>query len=146
MPMKTDKAIVKKINGGGVEASAGGFKVVLDTADEGERQGMTPVELMLCSLGACQALTTSILADHHRISIEDIRVEIEGDMDSNGFSGTDPNVRSGFQKIRQHFHIKSNESEERIKLLMEMVEKKCPVSDSINNGVEFGKSVYTLNS
>ena len=81
---------------------------------------------------------------HKIIKIDGIRVEVEGDKDSDGISGADPNVRPGFQNIRFHYYVKSNMPEERIRQLLSIAERKCPVGDSINHGVPFDEPALTM--
>ena len=56
----------------------------------------------------------------------------------NGFRwlfGNDPSIRPGFQKLHSVFHIKSTAPKMQIVQLLKMVEKSCPVGDSISHGV-----------
>lgn len=138
MAIKTYRALATYKGNLKVQASAREFSLLIDEPEEngGENQGMSPVELLLCSLGTCQTITTIIYADFYGIPIENLSVEIEGDMDSDGFSGADPSQRSGFQKIRSIFRMKSNAPKMQLMQLIKMVESKCPVGDSIGHGVE----------
>ena len=144
MAMKLHTASVKKVEGIRFEAEARGFTLIVDEPENvgGTNQGMTPVELMLCSLGTCQAITACIYGQFYGITIEDIRVDLEGDRDD----GTNMSARPGFHEIRSHFHIKSNASEDRIKQLLHVVEQKCPVGESLVSGVKLGEPVFTLTS
>lgn len=56
---------------------------------------MNPIELALCSLCACQTITTAIFSGFYGIPVDDVTVEVEGEMDSDGFGGVDPNIRPG---------------------------------------------------
>lgn len=138
MALKTYRALAAHKGNLKVQVSARDFSLLIDEPEEngGENQGMNPVELLLCSLGACQTITALIYADFYGISIENLSVEIEGDMDSDGFSGADPTQRPGFQKIRSIFHIKSSAPKMQLMQLIKMVESKCPVGDSVGHGVE----------
>ncbi|MDD4569611.1 MAG: OsmC family protein [Tepidanaerobacteraceae bacterium] len=143
--IKTYSATAKKIGELSVETEARGFKIIVDEPVEkgGTNKGMNPVELLLCSLGACQTMAVSIFAEQLKINIEEIWMEIEGDLDSYGFMGYG-NARSGYQNIRYHMHIKSDAPEEKINELIELVEKRCPVADSIKNGVKLDKPKITI--
>lgn len=146
MAIKTYQVSVNQVNGVKMEIEARSHKIIVDeplTAG-GTDEGMNPVEIMLGSLGACQAITTAIFAKMYGIKIDGIRVEVEGDKDSDGISGANPNVRPGFQNIRFHYYVKSNMPEERIRQLLSIAERKCPVGDSINHGVPFDEPALTM--
>lgn len=129
MALKTYKVVVNKLNGMKMELDARGHKVIIDepVAAGGTDEGMTPVEMMLGSLGACQAMTTFIYARMYGIKIDELRVEVVG--------YKDPDVRPGFQKIHFHYYVSSNMPEVRIRQLLGIAEKNCPVEDTIKNGV-----------
>ena len=120
-----------------VEVKARDFSIIVDEPENsgGTNTGMNPVEMLLCSIGACQTITAVIFADFYGITLEDIQVEIPGEMDSDGFFGNDPSIRPGFQKLHSVFHIKSTAPKMQIVQLLKMVEKSCPVGDSISHGV-----------
>ena len=119
-----------------MEATVRNFTVKIDepTSSGGTDTGMNPVELLLCSLGACQAITAVAFAPQCGVDLKNIWVEVEGDMDSAGMMGyTD--FRPGYEKIRFNFHITSPSPEAKIKKLINLVEQRCPVGDSLRNGV-----------
>ncbi|MCI6153285.1 OsmC family protein [Fusobacterium perfoetens] len=144
MAIKTYKAFAEKIEGLKVKATARDFSIILDEPENqgGNNEGMNPVELALCSLSACQTITAIIFADFYGIPLEDIKIEAVGEMDSDGFSN--PNVRTGFQKISFKFHIKSSASKFQIEELVKIVEKMCPVGDSLKNNVILEKPEIIL--
>lgn len=126
-----------------VEACARDFKILLDEPEEsgGDNKGMNPVELLLCSAAACKTITAIVFSDFYGIVLDDIRVEIEGFLDSDGFSGADPQVRPGVQSIRTVFRIKSDAPAVQLQQLIKMVEKQCPVGDSLSAGVKMEEPV-----
>ena len=70
-----------------VEVKARDFSIIVDEPENsgGTNTGMNPVEMLLCSIGACQTITAVIFADFYGITLEDIQVEVTGEMDSDGF-------------------------------------------------------------
>lgn len=138
MAVETFKATVKTLEKGlMVEAVSRDFKVILDEPKNlgGTDEGMNPVEMVLCALGACQSIVAKAFASKHRIKLESFRVELEGDLDPAGFMG-DPNVRPGFQAIRYKMYMKCDASEEKAKEFADFIEGCCPVGDSLQNGVK----------
>lgn len=120
-----------------VEANSRGFKILYDEPEDmgGTNTAMNPVEVLLCTLGACQSIVASAFADAHGIAFEEFHIELEGDLDPDGFMGL-ADVRSGFQEIRFIMHFKSNETKERLEEFAKFIEKTCPVGDSLANGVK----------
>ena len=92
-----------------VEVKARDFSIIVDEPENsgGTNTGMNPVEMLLCSIGACQTITAVIFADFYGITLEDIQVEVTGEMDSDGFFGNDPSIRPGFQKLHSVFILRA---------------------------------------
>lgn len=67
--------------------------------------------------------------------MQEFSVELEADLDQEGFLGISPAARNGFSEIRMTTHIKCNASPEEVRAYVEFVESRCPVRDNIGNGV-----------
>lgn len=133
------KATAKKLPEGlQVETDARGFKLIMDEPAElgGTNKGMNPVEALLCALGACQAIVVGAFAKAKNFTYEEFHLELEGDLDPDGFMGMNPNVRNGFQEIRFEMHFKTNESKEKTEEFADFVEKTCPVCDCLANQIK----------
>ncbi|MEK4423725.1 OsmC family protein [Solibacillus sp. FSL K6-1523] len=124
-----------------VEAEARGHKIIIDEPANlgGTDKGMNPVELLLSALGACQSIVARIYAKKFEIDLQDFWVEVEGDIDTDGFLGKS-DVRPGFESIRYTFHIETTASEEKIEAYKEYIEAHCPVGDTIANTVNLVSS------
>lgn len=136
--LTTFKATARKLPEGlQVETNSRGFKIVLDEPEDmgGTDAGLNPVEALLCTLGACQSIVAGAFAQAHDITFEEFHVELEGDLDPDGFMGLS-DVRNGFQEIRFAMHFKTNESKEKIDEFAKFIEKTCPVGDCLSNGVK----------
>lgn len=145
MAFMTFKATVKSLGGLAVEAESRGFKFVLDEPEEmhGTNKGMNPVEALLCSLGACQTILANAFAKGMGIDLQDFKVELEGDLDTDGFMGLS-DVRPGYSEIRFHMYFKSSSPEEKIHEFVEFIEKRCPVSDTLTFGVKVNNTKVTV--
>ncbi|MFA6801247.1 MAG: OsmC family protein [Acholeplasmataceae bacterium] len=121
-----------------VDTSSRSFKILYDEPKPmgGTDKGINPVEALLTSLGACQAIVVAAFADFHQFKYEGFHVEIEGDLDPDGFSGRNPDVRKGFTEIRYKMYFKTNESKEKTEAFADFVEKTCPVTDTLVHGVD----------
>lgn len=136
--LTTFKATAKKsLEGLQVETNSRGFKILLDEPEElgGTNAGMNPVEAVLCALGACQTIVATAFAAAHDVTFEEFHVELEGDLDPDGFMGL-ADVRNGFQEIRFVMHFKTNEPKEKIEAFAKFIEETCPVGDCLSNGVK----------
>lgn len=128
---------IKSPEGLQVEANSRGFKILFDEPEDlgGTNTAMNPVEALLCTLGACQTIVASAFAAAHDITFEEFHIDLEGDLDPDGFMGL-ADVRNGFQEIRFVMHFKSNEPKEKLEEYAKFIEKTCPVGDCLTNGVK----------
>ncbi|WP_156291296.1 OsmC family protein [Oceanobacillus salinisoli] len=124
-----------------VETEARGHKVIVDEPENlgGTDKGMNPVELLLSALGACQSIVARTYAKKFEINPQNFWVELEGDIDLDGFLGKS-DVRPGFSEIRYTFHIETDAPEEKIAAYKEFIENHCPVGDTIANTVDLVSS------
>src|SRR5699024_11988879 len=109
------------------------------TADEPKSlgctdNGMSPVEMVLGALGPCQAIVAGAFAKQHDMTFYDLWVELEGDLDTDGFLGLS-DVRKGYSEIRYNIHIDTDEPREKVEKFVEFIEATCPVGDTIANTV-----------
>ncbi len=120
-----------------VRAKSRQFEITIDEPKGlgGTDTGMNPVELVLCAFGACQAIVARVYAPQFDLDLRDFRVELEGDVDINGFLNK-ADVRCGFSEIRYNIHIKSDASEKKIQEFVAFIGQKCPVGDTIGEGVQ----------
>ncbi|OQX93847.1 MAG: peroxiredoxin [Tenericutes bacterium 4572_104] len=140
--LTTFKANAQKLPEGlQVATESRNFKILIDEPIKlgGTNKAMSPVELLLCALGGCQAIVAAAFAESQDIKFEEFHVEIEGDIDLDGFMGL-ADVRSGFQEIRFTMHFKTDEPQEKMEKFSEFIEKHCPIGDTIGNKVRLVKS------
>ena len=108
---------------------------VLD-ADEppvlaGNDQGANPVEYLLRALAGCMMTTMVYHAAVEGIRIDELEMDLEGDLDLQGFLRLSDQVRPGYNQIRVNFRVKSDPSKlQRLKELCQV----SPVYDVTRNG------------
>jgi uncharacterized OsmC-like protein len=97
--------------------------------------GPNPVEYLLKGLAAC--VTTSLVyhAAARGITIEEVEVSVEGDLDLRGFLGLDPTVRNGYERITMHYRIKADVPDAELSQLVQLGPMFSPVFDSVTKGV-----------
>jgi uncharacterized OsmC-like protein len=136
MPKEVFKATAVLQEGVKVDVQARNFHITIDEppAMGGTDAGMNPVEMVLGALGACQAIVARAYSKKFEVELEDFRVELEGDLDTDGFMNKS-DVRRGYSDIRFSYYIKSSSPKEKINALLDFIEKTCPVEDTIANPV-----------
>lgn len=130
--VQTFKATAHLEEGVRVVTRARQFELVIDepTSLGGTDTGMNPVEALLASLGACQSIVARVYAPKFDVVLDDFRVDVEGDLDLDGFFNRS-DVRPGYSDIRYTFFIKTSSPAEKVEAFVEFLESKCPVGDTI---------------
>lgn len=147
MPITTFKASAHLQEGVVVKVRSRNFEFTIDEPKSlgGTDTGPNPVEALLGSLGACQAIVARVYAKKFDIQLEDFWVELEGDLDLDGFFKKS-DVRPGYSDIRYTFHIKTDSPKERVEQFIEFLEQTCPVGDTIANTVKLQLSGIVIES
>jgi uncharacterized OsmC-like protein len=117
------------------------FKVDEPEVLGGTDLAANPVQLILASLGACQAITYQFWAAKLDIALEGVEARVEGDLDLRGFFGLDDSVRPGFTRIRLFVTLRGPEAPERYDELVVAVNQHCPVLDIVANPVPIDREV-----
>jgi uncharacterized OsmC-like protein len=138
MAITTFKASSKLVEGLQVDNFVRDFQVRMDEPQNlgGTDSGMNPVEAMLAALGSCQVIVAAAFAKSQGVDLQDFWVELEGDLDPDGFLKGKPGVRMGFQEVRIVPHIKTSSSPEAVAKFMEFIKSRCPVGDVMVNGTK----------
>lgn len=128
-----------------VEVAARSHKLIIDEPASlgGTDEGANPVEVLLGALGACQSIVARTYAKQFDIDLQDFWVELEGDIDTDGFLGKS-DVRPGFSDIRYTFHIQTTAPDERVQAFIKHLEAHCPVGDTIANVVNVSLAGYVV--
>lgn len=120
------------------------FQFLLDEPESlgGKDSAMNPVEALLGTLGACKCIVAKSFARMHHINLKDIRIEVRGELDTDGFTGKNKDAKIGFSKITTEFFIEADNSEEEIAAFIAFIERTCPVADTIKNAPVFETSFH----
>lgn len=100
MPKEVFRATAVLQEGVKVDVQARNFHITVDEppALGGTDAGMNPVELVLGALGACQSIVARAYSQKFGVELDDFRVELEGDLDTDGFMNKS-DVRRGYSDI-----------------------------------------------
>lgn len=89
-------------------------------------------DMLLGALAACAQLTCQLVASAMGIPVEEIRVDVEGEMDLRGTLGISKDVPVGFQDINTRFHITARQATaEQLDALKEKTEQYCVVMQTL---------------
>ena len=130
-----------------VRSQIRGFTTIIDEPLElgGTDTGPNPVELLLAALGGCQEIVYRAYAVVMGLDIDRIEVHAKGYLDLRGLLNL-ADVPSGFSQISFTTKIVSDEPEEKLRQLAEMVEKHCPVMDTLMREIAVSGKVEVLKS
>ncbi len=146
MPKALFTATVESAGNLKMKCSSRGFTFHVDEPKNlgGTDEAMNPVEALLSALGACQCIVAKSFARQQKINLIDIQVKIEGELDTDGFTGINKNAKLGFSKITTKFYVKADNTEQEIRDFITFVEHHCPVLDTIVNTPEIITEIYPI--
>jgi len=113
------------------------FKFTIDEPNQllGVNSAPNPAEYMLGGMAGCMAVTFMAGATAMNIEIDQLQLEIDGELNLQGFLGLDSEVNPGFPELKFIFHVKGNGTQEQYNKLMERVTKHSPNYNTIKNEV-----------
>ena len=101
----------------------------------GENRAPNAVETVLHALASCISVGFIYNAAAQNIKVDDLKMNLEGDIDLHAFLGLSDTKRPGYENIRLTYTVKADASEQQLKDLCEHVQKTSPVLDVIQNPV-----------
>ena len=135
MPAKKVQVEVVQVSGFKTECRAGKHLVIIDQPANagGTDEGPTPLDVQLMALGGCIAAIGRIVAMQRHLNIRGIAVMLEGELDTDGLLGKPSDKRAGFSAVTARVKIDSDLGREEQQDLLNEIEKRCPVSDNLQN-------------
>ena len=91
---------------------------------------------LLEALVACAGVTLNAVATAIGLVIRTGSVRAEGDLDFRGTLGVAKDAPVGFQRIRLHFDLDTDASEEQLSTLMRLTERYCVVFQTLRQSPE----------
>ena len=88
-------------------------------------------DMLLEALVACAGVTLNAVATATGIVLRDGMVRAEGDLDFRGTLGVDKSAPVGFQRIRLHFDLDTDASDEQLATLLRLTERYCVVYQTL---------------
>lgn len=114
------------------------FEFTIDEPTQilGVNHAPNPAEYMLGGLAGCMAVTFMTGATAMNIKINQLQLEIDGELDLEGFLGLNENANVGFPELKFIFKVEGNGTEEQYNTLLERVQKHSPNFNTIKNEVQ----------
>lgn len=118
-------------------------ELVIDEPSDlgGDDAGMNPVEILLIALGTCQEIIYSAYAAVLDIPLDEVSVNVKGYIDIRGLLAMEESVPAGYQHITYETSITSSSDAKAIQRLVAMVERHCPLLDTLRRPVEVNGTV-----
>jgi uncharacterized OsmC-like protein len=92
--------------------------------------------MLLEALVACAGVTLNAVATAIGVEIRNGTVQAEGDLDFRGTLGVVKDVPVGFQRIRLHFNLATDASEDQLATLLRLTERYCIVYQTLRQSPE----------
>ncbi len=102
----------------------------------GGNEAPAAVETLVAAVAGCIAGGWATFGAALDIPIEELEIDLEGDIDLQGFMGLGEGVRPGLERIRGTVSVKSSASDEQLQQLKELAQQRSPVVDSLRVPVE----------
>ncbi len=93
------------------------------------------------TLGTCQEIMYAALASAMDIQLDECKVDVTANLDLKGLMGMDEDVPPGLLAMDYYVHLKSPASDEEIKNLVDVVERQCPLLDTLTRGIKVNGKV-----
>ena len=101
----------------------------------GSNKAPNPVEQLLGALGNCLAVGYAANASAAGVKIDDLRVEVSGDLDLHTFLGLNPEGNAGFSNIEVKTFIKSDAPREKLEEVHKNVVATSPVGHTLQRAI-----------
>jgi uncharacterized OsmC-like protein len=114
---------------------AGRFKIIVDEPKNqgGTDDGPTPVDYLLAGLAGCINVVGHVIAKEMGFELRGMDIQLEGDLNPARFMGKSKEQRAGYKEIRVKITPDSDADEATLEKWLEIVEDRCPVSDTLVN-------------
>jgi len=135
MPNKTVRLEAVQVDGFKIETRMGSHVAMVDQpiAGGGTDSGPSPLDYLFISLAGCVVTIGHIIAKQRRLPVRNIKVRIEGELDTDVLMGKTSEIRAGFSAIRVITTIDADMTQAEKEAFLREIDARCPISDNIHN-------------
>jgi uncharacterized OsmC-like protein len=139
----TGSTKVQLFSGTRCEISEGEWKLISDQPKKtgGKEEGPGPGFLGRGALGACLAQGYAIIFAQRDLTFRSINIDVQGDTDMRGFFGMDDSIPPGYQQIRYHVSIESDENKDKILAAIEHADRHSPWLYNVTTALDVHREV-----
>lgn len=101
----------------------------------GQNTAPNAVEAILHALASCLVVGFIYNAAAQGIRVQELEMDVEGEVDLHGFLGLSEKVRPGYENIELTYRVQADAPREKLEELCAYVQKTSPVLDIIRNPV-----------
>ena len=95
--------------------------------DGGSNSGPNPMQYFVASLAGCQNEQAQVVADERSLSIEQIDIKVEIDLDLSGFMGESESSDGSYKNVRLDATVQGEVTDDQVKSLGQKVDARCPI-------------------
>lgn len=95
--------------------------------DGGTNSGANPMQHFIASLAGCQNEQAQVVAGELSLTIEQINIEVEIDLDLAGFMGMSDHSNGSYKNVRLNAVVLGEATDEQIKDMGQKVDARCPI-------------------
>ena len=103
------------------------FKLDEPVQDGGSNSGANPMQYFTASLAGCQNEQAQVVADELSLTVEQININVEIDLDLSGFMGNSDHSNGSYKNVRLNALVLTEATDEQIKSLGQKVDARCPI-------------------
>jgi uncharacterized OsmC-like protein len=100
----------------------------------GTGTGPNPMQYFTASLAGCQNEQAMVVAGELSVSITQIDIKIETDLDLSGFMGVSDNSDGSYKTVRLNAVVQGDVTDEQVKILGQKVDARCPILALLRSG------------
>jgi len=95
--------------------------------DGGNNSGPNPMQYFAVSLAACQNEQAQVVTEELSLSITELNIDLEIDLDLAGFMGMENHSNGSYKEVRLAATVKGDLTNEQVQELGKRVDARCPV-------------------
>lgn len=118
------------------------FDLVVDEPQAlgGDDSAPNPVEYLLAGYAGCLNVVFNLVAKELNIEINNLQIDINGDINPENFMGISNKERAGFKSLQVDVKFDSTADEKQKQSLIKSVKERCPVNDNLSNATPISYS------